>query len=209
MKEIFYDWGGANVWLFHAINNVRSQFLDQFMLLGTALGDHANFPVFLCVVSFAALLSVAINSRSDPHRQENLALRWLAVIVVFSAAYVLDGWLVGWFKTWLNFPRPFLALPPGSVHVVGSPQLHHSLPSGHSSFAMLVIASLWPMLKRGGRVMGIVFVLWVGLSRISLGAHFPADVVAAYLISALMVSLVWASINALLRRINPGNKFAD
>lgn len=209
MKEIFYDWGGANVWLFHAINNVRSQFLDQFMLLGTALGDHANFPLFLCVVSFAALLSVAINSRSDPHRQENLALRWLAVIVVFSAAYVLDGWLVGWFKTWLNFPRPFLALPPGSVHVVGIPQLHHSLPSGHSSFAMLVIASLWPMLNRGGRVMGIVFVLWVGLSRISLGAHFPADVVAAYLISALMVLLVWASINALLRRINPGNKFAD
>ena len=209
MKEIFYDWGGANVWLFHAINNVRSQFLDQFMLLGTALGDHANFPLFLCVVSFAALLSVAINSRSDPHRQENLALRWLAVIVVFSAAYVLDGWLVGWLKTWLNFPRPFLALPPGSVHVVGIPQLHHSLPSGHSSFAMLVIASLWPMLNRGGRAMGIVFVLWVGLSRISLGAHFPADVVAAYIISALMVLLVWASINALLRRINPGNKFAD
>ena len=209
MKEIFYDWGGANVWLFHAINNVRSQFLDQFMLLGTALGDHANFPVFLCVVTFAALLSVAINSRSDRQPQENLALRWLALIVVFSAAYVLDGWLVGWFKTWLNFPRPFLALPPGSVHVVGIPQLHHSLPSGHSSFAMLVIASLWPMLKRGGRVMGIVFVLWVGLSRVSLGAHFPADVVAAYIISALMVLLVWASINALLRRINPGNKFAD
>ena len=209
MKEIFYDWGGANVWLFHAINNVRSQFLDQFMLLGTALGDHANFPVFLCVVSFAALLSIAISSRSDPQPQENLALRWLALIVVFSAAYVLDGWLVGWFKTWLNFPRPFLALPPGSVHVVGIPQLHHSLPSGHSSFAMLVIASLWPILNRGGRVMGIVFVLWVGLSRVSLGAHFPADVVAAYLISALMVLLVWASINALLRRINPGNKFAD
>ena len=209
MKEIFYDWGGANVWLFHAINNVRSQFLDQFMLLGTALGDHANFPLFLCVVSFAALLRVAINSRSDPQPQDHLALRWLGVIVVFSAAYVLDGWLVGWFKTWLNFPRPFLALPPGSVHVVGIPQLHHSLPSGHSSFAMLVIASLWPMLNRGGRVMGIVFVLWVGLSRISLGAHFPADVVAAYLISALMVLLVWASINALLRRINPGNKFAD
>ena len=209
MKEIFYDWGGANVWLFHAINNVRSQFLDQFMLLGTALGDHANFPVFLCVVSFAALLRVAINSRSDPQPQKNLALRWLAVIVVFSAAYVLDGWLVGWFKTWLNFPRPFLALPPRSVHVVGIPQLHHSLPSGHSSFAMLVIASLWPMLNRVGRVIGIVFVLWVGLSRISLGAHFPADVVAAYLISALMVLLVWASINALLRRINPGNKFAD
>lgn len=209
MKEIFYDWGGANVWLFHAINNVRDQFLDQFMLLGTALGDHANFPFFLCGVSLAALLSVAINHQSDPQPQDNLALRWLAVIAVFSAAYLLDGWLVGWFKTWLNFPRPLLALPLGSVHVVGIPQLHHSLPSGHSSFAMLVIASLWPMLNRAGRVVGIVFVLWVGLSRISLGAHFPADVVAAYLISALMVLLVWASINALLRRINPGNKFVD
>ena len=209
MKEILYDWAGANVWLFHAINNVRGQFLDQFMLLGTALGDHANFPIFLCAVSFTALLSVAIKRKPDTQRQGSLALRWLTVIAVFSAAYILDGALVGWFKTWLDFPRPLLALPSGSMHVVGISQLHHSLPSGHSSFAMLVIASLWPMLNRGWRVIGILFVVWVGLSRISLGAHFPADVAAGYLSSWLMVLLVWMSINALLRRITPGDKFAD
>ena len=29
MKEIFYDWGGANVWLFHAINDIRFAGLDR------------------------------------------------------------------------------------------------------------------------------------------------------------------------------------
>jgi hypothetical protein len=45
MKEIFYDWGGANIWLFHAINDIRFGGLDQVMLLGTTLGDHILFPL--------------------------------------------------------------------------------------------------------------------------------------------------------------------
>jgi len=42
MKEIFYDWGGANVWLFHAINDVRYAWLDDVVLLGTSLGNQTR-----------------------------------------------------------------------------------------------------------------------------------------------------------------------
>lgn len=59
MKEIFYEWGGINVWLFHVINNFRSDTLDQFMLLGTALGEHTQFPLYIGLVSLVALLAVA------------------------------------------------------------------------------------------------------------------------------------------------------
>ncbi|MHB1232104.1 MAG: phosphatase PAP2 family protein [Burkholderiales bacterium] len=193
IKTIVYDWGGANVWLFHAINNVHGDLLDRFMLLGTTLGNHANFPLYLALTALAGWLGCA--RKQEPTE----ALRWLSVLTVFSVAYVLDGWLVGWLKPLLDFPRPLLALPLHSVQVVGMPQYHHSLPSGHSSFAMLVIASLWPLLQGWRRLLGAACVLWVGISRVSVGAHFPADVVAGFLLSLLLVVLVRWLVTSYLR----------
>ncbi|TCV81298.1 phosphatase PAP2 family protein [Sulfurirhabdus autotrophica] len=192
MKEILYDWNGVNVWLFHFINNIRSEFIDKFMLLGTELGGHAHFPYYLAVFTLAAVIAVSGKSIQEPAQYKEQATSWLIVIAVFSIAYLLDGLLLGTLKPLLDFPRPPLALPVGSVHIIGQAEYHHSLPSGHSSFAMLIVASLWPVLNSWWRLGGIVFVLWIGLSRVSLGAHFPADVVAGFLSSLFVVILVRA-----------------
>ncbi len=196
MKEIFYDWGGANVWLFHAINDIRFGLLDSLMQLGTALGDHNLFAPYFALLALVALLAVH-NASHDALRPQ--AMRWMSVIAVFSVAYCLDGLLLGYLKPLLDFPRPPLALPPGTVNIVGTPEYHHSLPSGHSSFAMLVTASLWPVLGRKWRIAGVCFVLWVGVSRVSLGAHFPADVLAGFASSLAVVLLVYVAVQRLLR----------
>jgi membrane-associated phospholipid phosphatase len=194
MKAIFYDWGGLNVWLFHLINDVHSALLDPVMLLGTAMGDHTHFQLYVALLGVIAVLVAG----RDPRR---LAWPWLLAVGVFTAAYNLDGWFLGWLKPYLDFPRPPLALPLGAVHIVGEVQLHHSLPSGHSSFAMLCAASIWPVLNRPGRYLAVMMVLWVGVSRISLGDHFPADVLAGYLCSLLIV----LGVRALLQRlVRPG-----
>ena len=190
MKVIFYDWGGLNVWLFHLINNVRFDYLDSAMLAGTALANHQLFTVYIAAFSLLAFIAIA---RAQPDNQAQYraqTLRWMSAIAVFSIAYVLDGWLLTVLKPLLDFPRPPLALPVGTQFIVGQPEYHHSLPSGHASFAMLVVASTWPVLARWQKIGGIVFVVWVGLSRISLGAHFPADVLAGWLSSLLLVLLV-------------------
>jgi membrane-associated phospholipid phosphatase len=188
MKDLLYDWGGLNLWVFHAINGIHRDWLDQAMLLGTRLGDHGNFPLYLGLAALFAVYAARDRAAvSDGDQGYGLARLWLGVLAVFAAAYVLDGWLIGWLKPWLDFPRPLLALPAGSVIVVGVPELHHSLPSGHASFAMVLAASLWPAFARTGRLFLAAFVLWVGLSRISLGAHFPADVAAGYLMSLVLV----------------------
>lgn len=200
MKEIFYDWGGANVWLFHAINDVRFEWLDNVMLLGTGLADHALFPLYLGLLALFAL--VVVNTPvQDAAQYRARATRWIAVIAVFSLAYLFDGLLLSMLKPWLDFPRPPLALLPGAVNVVGIPEYHHSLPSGHASFAMLVAASLWPVLNRRWRMAGALFVLWVGASRMSLGAHFPADVLVGFLSSLAVVLLVYVAIQQLIRLI--------
>jgi membrane-associated phospholipid phosphatase len=198
MKEIFYDWGGANVWLFHAINDIRFPGLDSFMLLGTTLGDHILFPLYLGVLTLMALIVVNTPFQDTSHHRVRVS-RWMAVIAVFSLAYLLDGMLLGYVKPLLDFPRPPLALPQGTVNIVGIPEYHHSLPSGHSSFAMLVTASLWPILNRRWRIAGALFVLWVGISRVSLGAHFPADVMAGFVSCLVVVLLVYFAVQKIMR----------
>jgi membrane-associated phospholipid phosphatase len=198
MKEIFYDWGGANVWLFHAINDIRFEWLDNVMLFGTYLGGHTFFPLYLVLLTLIALF-VVNRPAQDFSSYETRVKRWMAVIAVFSFAYWLDGILLGTLKPLLDFPRPPLALPIETVNIIGATELHHSLPSGHSTFAMMVVASLWPVLTRWLRVTGVCFVLWVGISRISLGAHFPADVLAGFILSLAVVLLVYVAIQQLLQ----------
>jgi membrane-associated phospholipid phosphatase len=200
MKEIFYDWGGANVWLFHAINDIQFGGLDQVMLLGTTLGDHILFPFYLGILTLFALVVVNTPFQDSSHHRVRVS-RWMAVIAVFSLAYLLDGMLLGYLKPLLDFPRPPLALPQGTVNIVGLPEYHHSLPSGHSSFAMLVTASLWPILNRRWHIAGVLFVLWVGVSRVSLGAHFPADVMAGYFSSLVVVLLVYVAVQKIVQLI--------
>jgi len=244
MKETLYNWLGLNTWLFHAINNIHNSLLDQFMLLGTSLGEHALFTTYIGMTIITMFISSFVFKDPEIDQQSEMALRvllafgvvglwidglaqswtgiytvivviiavfvasktkdrhlsqWLPVIVVFSVAYQLDGYFIGAIKPILDFPRPLLALPPGTVNVVGIPEYHHSLPSGHSSFAMLCVASLWPILSRWGRGMGVFFVLWVGISRVSVGAHFPADVLAGFTSSLLVVISVRYAIRFVIR----------
>ncbi|MEO6975305.1 MAG: phosphatase PAP2 family protein [Gallionella sp.] len=204
MKAIFYDWGGANIWLFHVINDIRFGWLDSLMLLGTRLGDHNLFPVYLALLTLLALVRVNLSGQDAAHYRIQVN-RWMSVVTVFSLAYLLDGVLLMVLKPLLDFPRPPLALPQGSLHIIGTPEYHHSLPSGHSSFAMLITASLWPVMNRNWRAAGVLFVLWVGISRISLGAHFPADVVAGFISSLLVVLLAYPALRWLLRRVAKGS----
>ena len=124
---------------------------------------------------------------------------WLGVAAVFTLCYAIDGPLVNWLKTALDFPRPPAVLPPESLHVIGKPEYRHSLPSGHAVFALTVAVSLWPILHRYGRIGLAIFVLWVGISRVSLGVHFPADVLAGFLTGLVVVLLVRFSIDAMIR----------
>lgn len=196
MKEVLYDWGGLNIWLFHLVNGVHGGAIDAFMQLGTALGSHGLFPLYL---GLTALFAVIVVERARGRDGYALARPWLAALAVFSLAYACDGIVVGWLKDWLAFPRPASALPPGSVHIVGTPEYWNSLPSGHSVFAITVAASLWPVCARRGRIALLCYVLWVGVSRVSLGMHFPADVLAGYLCGGAVVIVLRAAVSATLR----------
>ena len=196
MKAALYDWGGANVWLFHLVNDRRGGVLDSIMLLGTQLSDYRNFAAYVTMAVLAALLAAARESVSGESGRRTLhtgsafdqciTYRWIATLAVFCVAYFADGLLLTLAKPWFDFPRPLLSLPANAVHVIGKPELRQRFPSGHASFAVTFVASIWPMLRRFSRCLAVLFVCWVCLSRINVGAHFPADIIGA-IVTALLV----------------------
>ena len=173
-----YAWGGLNRLLFLWINGFHSTYWDALMLTMTALGDHANYPVYIAL----ALLLSAWRPLWLPRNN----------VLIFGVGYVISGLIVMQIKPLLDFPRPLLALGSHWVQVVGRPEFHHSFPSGHATFAVLLAASLSHQSARPLRWLLWGFALLVCLSRPALGAHFPVDVLGGALIAWLTVySLRW------------------
>jgi membrane-associated phospholipid phosphatase len=102
---------------------------------------------------------------------------------------VLGGLTASWIKHHLPSPRPFLALGADHMNVIGTPLSAGSMPSGHSAMAFAMLAVLMAERRRFGERgavdgvltshVGIVLVallaLGIALSRLAVGAHWPAD----------------------------------
>lgn len=197
MKAWLYDWGGLNVALFHAINANHAAWLDRLMLALTWAGDHDRFSLYLAALGLVTWWRFARNPESPSARA------WMLAFATLSIGYLLDGMLVIGLKSVFDFPRPPAVLPADSLVMVGQPELRHSFPSGHASFAALVGAVLWPEAKNlATRVALALFVVGVCLSRPYLGMHFPADVVFGSLMSILVV----IAIRAMLTRWMPAGR---
>lgn len=70
-----------------------------------------------------------------------------------------------------------------------APDSRYTMPSGHATYIGVLAAALWPVLGALPRVGLLLFAAAVGWSRIALGAHFPADVVAGYLLGWACVAV--------------------
>jgi len=186
-RVLLYDWGGANAWLFKAINLHPSGRLDELMEWVSRIGSYWNLPLVAAGWLVVALLLRQANSGMAP----SVLTQFRRLLVGAAIAFVLTAGL----KLALNFPRPVAVLAASAIHVVESGERGYSFPSGHASFSALLVASLWPLIGLRGQLTAALFAFGVGLSRIWLGAHFPVDVVAGYgvgLASAVLAAFVLA-----------------
>lgn len=189
---LLYDWGGFNVFLFQLINRHTPDWLSGAARLGGFFGHYACGLVVLAALWFAKLKYAEEGLRSEVAQISALLRR-------FSLGFALAFVVTASIKFGLDLPRPLMALG-ANVYVIGEPERHFSLPSGHATFTALVLGLLWPVVSWRLRLALILYVLWVGWSRIAAGAHFPADVLGGWLVGAASISAASYLINRAMQR---------
>ena len=152
--------------LFHAVN-------------GLAPGAPASWSALsVAGLALAAWIYLTAFAADNPERAAQLL--W---------GIVLGGLTASWIKHHLPSSRPFLALGADHLNVIGVPLSAGSMPSGHSAMAFAMLAVLASEKRRfdersavggflaSGPGLALVALLAVGiaLSRLAVGAHWPAD----------------------------------
>ena len=160
----------ADVAIFQFLQSLRTEPMDRLMVAITMLGDGV---VLLPVVVAMILVLLA-------QRAWRLAL---ATATTISAAFLLVPAL----KLLLQKSRPISIYEGASAY---------SFPSGHTTMTTVIFGVMALLAARslalGTRVaIYALFALWAGLmgfSRIYLGAHWPSDVLAGFLIGLALVA---------------------
>lgn len=158
LATVFLEAGTLNVDGFVAVQSITRAAPDTLWAMLTICGAG--------VVAFA-LLSPTLAWQP----------RWFAAAL---AAAAIAGLYSNGMKRVFALPRPASVLDPSRLHVIGETLRANSFPSGHAVTAftlaaLLVLASRKPLQTAAWAV---PFAVLIALSRIAVGAHWPADIAA-------------------------------
>ncbi|MDH5442374.1 MAG: phosphatase PAP2 family protein [Candidatus Nomurabacteria bacterium] len=107
---------------------------------------------------------------------------WRRIIVVGMSGFI--GWFgSGFLKSLIIKPRPFMA--DIGVEPLFTYGAFDSFPSGHATILMALAVSVFFVNKKLGLVY-VFFAIVIGLSRVVAGVHYPVDIVAGWIIGAVI-----------------------
>jgi undecaprenyl-diphosphatase len=180
-EEVWENEGGFP-WDVPILLAVRTTASPQLDVLATIL---TKFGVFWGVFPVTTVISFVLLNRRKWRSLAYLVTTLLGSIVINRTA-----------KTLLHRVRPHLWESP-------SPEFDYGFPSGHAMSSMTLVAALviltWDTRWRlPVLIVGSLFVLVIGWTRLYLGVHFPSDIVAGW-----MVSIAWAIGVSFLLRLHP------
>jgi signal peptidase II len=196
-KSTLYDWQGLNLELFRKANHLfASQEYDAVMMLLSHTFDADNFLNFFGIIIVYALVMWVVQKirGGAAGKSKHYAAAWIGVLCVLAVGFLAMGLTVRGMKEYFDYPRPYIAIARDEVRLL-EPATHTSddyraFPSGHASFITLLVLSLWPVLSINMRIIGAALIPAVCWSRLAMGMHFPADVIAGFIITTIIVLLV-------------------
>jgi membrane-associated phospholipid phosphatase len=169
-EEVWENQGGFpwDVPILLAIHSTASPQIDVFATTVTKLG------VFWGVFPVACVVGLQLLRRRRWRSLTYLLTTLTGSIIINRTAKVL-----------LHRVRPHLWQSP-------APEFDYGFPSGHAMSSMTLVAALvilmWPSRWRlHVLLVGGLFVLAIGWTRLYLGVHYPSDILAGW-----MISVAWA-----------------
>jgi len=130
------------------------------------------FGIFLFIGS-VIFLSLHVHRKN---MNKNMAFRVKEIIFVLASVFI--AWIfIIFLKSLFGEPRPFLLFDITPLIDISSP----AFPSGHAAFFM-ALATAMSLFHSGSAWIFIPAAILIGISRIIVGVHFPADVIAGWIL---------------------------
>ncbi len=205
MRDLWYDWLGANTWLFKKINALSVEpIYAGIMQKVTILGDKNTLPYLLGIIGIFFILSLVVRIATQRGSVKGYIILWINVFVMIGAGLTSAKVTVDYLKHHFAYPRPYVILSPLEVIKLEAKKAeddYQSFPSGHVAIITVLIISLWPVMNEKFRVLGIVTSAMVFWSRMALGVHFPMDVISAFVIMFIIMMVIRHIINSITEKI--------
>lgn len=157
--------------LIYAVQSVGPAWKSVAWFLSHAIG---SYPIMIAVLVIALLLI----------EKRRIALEIIIIAAVsFAAVYFI--------KDYFNAPRPFTV---DSRVIAYDSEDSPGLPSRHAVMSMVILG--WLVLKHPKSQIllwgGISLVIFIGLSRVYLGVHYPSQILAGWLFGILFLYIFWS-----------------
>jgi membrane-associated phospholipid phosphatase len=203
-KNWLYDWHGLNEWLFLKINSLRGEYYDMAIQFLTQLGNYRLFPYYLGGIFLVALADIGFRKiRRKGGVRPRMAM-WFGIFLVLVIGFALNGLMVRTVKDAMDYPRPYVALAQENINLLQTPKADddmHSFPSGHVAFITFLIISLWPAFPERWKFWPLLPIAIMAWTRVSVGMHFPADTLGAFLMTSLLIIAFRRALYTLLRKL--------
>ncbi|BAY09578.1 phosphatase PAP2 family protein [Calothrix sp. NIES-2098] len=179
--EVRYNEGGFP-WDLPILVTIHSIAQPQLDVFASILTKSGSFKTVLPILSAIALILLV--------QRRWRSLTYLVMTAAGSAIINLTA------KEFWHRVRP-------SLWTSVAPKFDYSFPSGHAMASMTLIAllvvltwgSVWSWLTV---ILGSVYIIAIGWTRLYLGVHFPSDIIAGW-----MVAIAWAiSVSLIIRPLS-------
>lgn len=171
-----------NLSLFFLIFGLSNQYqlLDYLMIFG------ARYVILLTfLIIFVLVFKGSIKERKA----------FLLTILAIPVAVVI----IKIIHLFIFEPRPFVTY---HFTPLFSYDPDASFPSRHASI-MSVIAFAYTYFKSKWAILFLTFMIWIGISRIYVGVHYPLDILGGVLVGATSIVISKQIIRLLFRRLFP------
>jgi len=174
----FGEDSSINTWLYFAVEGSRYRLLDPVMLAFSKYGREFVW------IPFTALLWLLGKER---HKECAFLLcpTFILAIVLGEASKYIMAEL-----------RPFIVVP--AANILGPSSLSYSFPSGHAVIVSAGAIVLLMKLERRISIPLIIEATLVSYSRVYVGLHWPADILAGWLLGGFCATLVTSQQERLL-----------
>ncbi len=152
----------------YLLEDIRMPVLNEFMLLITRLGEETAFLVLALIVFWCV----------DKKRG------YLLMTVGFLGTMANQ-----FMKLWFRIPRPWVLDPEFTIlEQAREAATGYSFPSGHTTSAVGTFGSIAASSRKKRTIaLCVILAVLVGLSRMYIGVHTPADVLVGALTSVVLI----------------------